>query len=50
MDFEGYRALREFNEPDDPVDEEDDDFEDGEDELASFAREPTLNQLRQREA
>jgi hypothetical protein len=44
VDFEDYRALREFNEPDAPVDEEDDDFEDGEDEPANFAREPARNQ------
>ena len=51
VDFEDYRALREFNEPDAPVDEEDDDVEDGEDELANFTREAARKQCSpQREA
>ena len=45
VDFENYRALREFNEPDAPVDEEDDDGEDG---LANFAHEAACNQRSRR--
>jgi hypothetical protein len=50
VNFAGYCAPREFNEPDDPLDEEDDDFDDGEDGTATLAREPARNQFRRRDA